>query len=197
MRTKHIGRRWFVDYRFVSGSLHNALRLLFCVLCKSVLKFWRSKLMQLRSVRGWSVRYETTSEIETPLWQMKCQPHVTRSWDVAFWQLIRVQHTNFFFFISLFLLQSFISSGDYDDEDDYPDLNERLESYKSEWMNIANVKTSALPLVKYFQFASSSCGYINSHKDRTTIFLGNKGTCEILPHATAAFSLSIFFFFSF
>lgn len=64
-------------------------------------------------------------------------------------------------------------------------------------MNIANVKTSALPLVKYFQFASSSCGYINSHKDRTTIFLGNKGTCEILPHATSAFSLSIFFFFSF
>ena len=33
------------------------------------------------------------------------------------------------FLISLF--QSFVSSGDYDDEDDYPDLNERLESYKS------------------------------------------------------------------
>ena len=41
-------------------------------------------------------------------------------------------HQHFFFFISLFVLQSFISSGDYDDEDDYPDLNERLESYKSE-----------------------------------------------------------------
>ena len=64
-------------------------------------------------------------------------------------------------------------------------------------MNIANVKTSALLLVKYFQLASIYCGYINSQKDRTPIFLGNKGTCEILPHATSAFSLSIFFFFPF
>ena len=31
-----------------------------------------------------------------------------------------------------FFLQSFVNSGDYDDEDDYPDLNERLEAYKSE-----------------------------------------------------------------
>ena len=30
------------------------------------------------------------------------------------------------------LLQSFIDSGDYDDPDDYPDLPERLEAYKSE-----------------------------------------------------------------
>ncbi|XP_015755194.1 PREDICTED: allograft inflammatory factor 1-like [Acropora digitifera] len=30
--------------------------------------------------------------------------------------------------------RSFISSGDYDDEDDYPDLNERLESYKKQFM---------------------------------------------------------------
>ena len=36
---------------------------------------------------------------------------------------------NYEFFI--FSFQSFVSSGDYDDEDDYPDLNERLESYKS------------------------------------------------------------------
>lgn len=64
-------------------------------------------------------------------------------------------------------------------------------------MNIVNVKTSALLLVKYFQLASSQCGYINSQKNRTTIFLGNKGTFEILPHATSAFSLSIFFFFPF
>lgn len=28
-------------------------------------------------------------------------------------------------------LQSYINSGDYDDEEDYPDLNERLEAYKS------------------------------------------------------------------
>jgi len=41
MRTKHIGRRWFVDYRFVSGLLHDVLRLLCSVLCKAVLKFWR------------------------------------------------------------------------------------------------------------------------------------------------------------
>lgn len=34
---------------------------------------------------------------------------------------------------SFFLFQSFVSSGDYDDEDDYPDLNERLESYKSKF----------------------------------------------------------------
>jgi len=30
--------------------------------------------------------------------------------------------------------KSFVSSGDYDDEDDYPDLNERLESYKKQFM---------------------------------------------------------------
>ena len=30
------------------------------------------------------------------------------------------------------LFQSFISSGDYDDEEDYPNLSERLEGYKSE-----------------------------------------------------------------
>ena len=27
--------------------------------------------------------------------------------------------------------QSYINSGDYDDEEEYPDLNDRLESYKS------------------------------------------------------------------
>ncbi|KAL9989273.1 hypothetical protein ACROYT_G003806 [Oculina patagonica] len=30
--------------------------------------------------------------------------------------------------------KSFVSSGDYDDEDDYPDLNERLEAYKKQFM---------------------------------------------------------------
>lgn len=28
-------------------------------------------------------------------------------------------------------LQSYINSGDYDDEEEYPDLNDRLEAYKS------------------------------------------------------------------
>ena len=27
--------------------------------------------------------------------------------------------------------QSYINSGDYDDEEEYPDLNDRLEAYKS------------------------------------------------------------------
>ncbi|XP_020916259.1 allograft inflammatory factor 1 [Exaiptasia diaphana] len=30
--------------------------------------------------------------------------------------------------------KSFISSGDYDDEEDYPDLSERLEGYKNQFM---------------------------------------------------------------
>lgn len=29
-------------------------------------------------------------------------------------------------------MQSFFDSGDYDDPDDYPDLAERLEAYKSQ-----------------------------------------------------------------
>ncbi|XP_068692083.1 allograft inflammatory factor 1-like [Montipora capricornis] len=30
--------------------------------------------------------------------------------------------------------KSYIASGDYDDEEEYPDLNERLESYKKQFM---------------------------------------------------------------
>ena len=30
-------------------------------------------------------------------------------------------------------LQSFFNSGDYDDPDDYPDLEDRLEAYKSKY----------------------------------------------------------------
>ncbi|CAH3037413.1 unnamed protein product, partial [Pocillopora meandrina] len=30
--------------------------------------------------------------------------------------------------------KSFVDSGDYDDEDDYPDLNDRLEGYKKQFM---------------------------------------------------------------
>ena len=34
---------------------------------------------------------------------------------------------------SVLIQQSFINSGDYDDEDDYPDLAERVEAYKSKY----------------------------------------------------------------
>ncbi|KAJ7383500.1 apoptosis-inducing factor [Desmophyllum pertusum] len=30
--------------------------------------------------------------------------------------------------------KSYVASGDFDDEDDYPDLNERLDSYKKQFM---------------------------------------------------------------
>lgn len=40
MRTKHVGKQWFVDYRFVSGLLHKVLRLLYPVLGKPLLKSW-------------------------------------------------------------------------------------------------------------------------------------------------------------
>lgn len=41
-------------------------------------------------------------------------------------------HERINYILYFFFLQSFVNSGDYDDEDDYPDLNERLEAYKSE-----------------------------------------------------------------
>lgn len=40
--------------------------------------------------------------------------------------------------------QSYINSGDYDDEEEYPDLNDRLEAYKSKNPAGLNLKSDFL-----------------------------------------------------
>ena len=43
-----------------------------------------------------------------------------------------------------FLLQSYVDSGDYDDEEDYPDLNERLEAYKSKYLEARSCRANCV-----------------------------------------------------
>lgn len=51
--------------------------------------------------------------------------------------------------------QSYINSGDYDDEEEYPDLNDRLEAYKSKNPAGLNLKSDFLYTKTIWHFFNS------------------------------------------